>query len=62
MSKDLQEIKKRRDTVDNALGILLTAASLSNNRYLDALDDYVAGKITLEELDENVHKLKYLYG
>lgn len=61
MSIDIEEMKKRRDAVDTALGITLTAASMPNQRYLDALDDYVAGKITLEELDENVHNLKYLY-
>lgn len=61
MSIDIEEMKKRRDAVDTALGITLTAAPMPNQRYLDALDDYVAGKITLEELDENVHNLKYLY-
>ena len=33
-----------------------------NEKYLKALDDFVLGKITLEELDQKVHKLEYIYG
>lgn len=58
----LDEMKKRRKAVNNALGILLTAADLPNQKYLKALDDFVLGKITLEELDQKVHKLEYIYG
>ena len=53
----LDEMKKRRKAVNNALGILLTAADLPNQKY-----DFVLGKITLEELDQKVHKLEYIYG
>ena len=58
----LDEMKKRRKAVNNALGILLTATDLPNEKYLKALDDFVLGKITLEELDQKVHKLEYIYG
>ena len=57
----LDEMKKRRKAVNNALGILLTATDLPNEQYLKALDDFVLGKITLEELDQKVHKLEYIY-
>ena len=58
----LDEMKKRRKAVNNALWILLTATDLPNEKYLKALDDFVLGKITLEELDQKVHKLEYIYG
>lgn len=58
----LDEMKKRRKAVDNALGILLTAANMPNESYLNALDDFVVGKISLEELDRKVHKLEYIHG
>lgn len=61
MNKELNELIKRKNAVDNALGILLTAAKLPNNNYLNALDDFIAGKITIQELDERVHKLEFIY-
>lgn len=58
----LDEIQKRRKAVNNALGILLTAANMPNENYLNALDDFVMGKITIEELDQRVHQLEYIHG
>lgn len=37
----LDKIQKRRKAVNNALGILLTAANMPNENYLNALDDFV---------------------
>lgn len=37
----LDKIQKRRKAVNNALGILLTAANMANENYLNALDDFV---------------------
>lgn len=62
MNIELDEMMQRKEAVDNALGVLLTAAKLPNNNYLNALDEFIAGKITIDELDEKVHSLVYVYG
>lgn len=51
MNKELSDLITRKDAVDNALGVLLTAAKLPNNNCLNALDDFVAGKMSIQELD-----------
>lgn len=55
----LEELK-RRQSVDKALAILLTATDGVDKPFQDALDAYVAGEITLDELEARVDNLEFI--
>lgn len=50
----------RRKHVENALAITLSATNGPDDIFMDALDSYVSGVITLEELEAKVDKLEFL--
>lgn len=51
---------KRRASVEKALAIVLTATEGPNELFMEALDSYIFGKITLEELERRVDRFEYL--
>lgn len=51
---------KRRMSVDKALAIVLTATEGPNELFMEALDSYIFGKITLEELERRIDRFEYL--
>lgn len=57
---EFQAKLKRQQSVDKALAILLTATDGVNKPFQDALDEYVAGEITLDELEARVDNLEFL--
>ena len=63
LSETMEEFQaklKRQQSVDKALAILLTATDGVNKPFQDALDEYVAGEITLDELEARVDNLEFL--
>ena len=58
--EEFQAKLKRQQSVDKALAILLTATDGVNKPFQDALDEYVAGEITLDELEARVDNLEFL--
>ena len=58
--EEFQAKLKRQQSVDKALAILLTATDGVDKPFQDALDEYVAGKITLDELEARVDNLEFL--
>ena len=52
--------ENRRKSVENALAIVLTATEGPNDEFLEALDMYIFGELSLEQLEENVNKLEYI--
>ena len=58
--EEFQAKLKRQQSVDKALAIQLTATVCVNKPFQDALDDYVAGEITLDELEARVDNLEFL--
>lgn len=52
--------ENRRKSVENALAIVLTATEGTNDEFLEALDMYIFGELSLEQLEENVNKLEYI--
>ena len=58
--EEFQAKLKRQQSVDKALAILLTATDGVNTPFQDALDEYVAGQITLDELESRVDNLEFL--
>lgn len=51
---------KRRTSVEKALAIVLTATEGPNELFMEALDSYIFGQITLEELERRVDRFEYL--
>lgn len=51
---------ERRTSVEKALAIVMTATEGPNELFMEALDSYIFGKITLEELEQRVDRLEYL--
>lgn len=51
---------ERRKQVERALAITLTATGGPNELFINALESYISGEITLEELERNVDNLEYL--
>lgn len=60
MIKDPEMIKKRRKEVYSALGILLTDSKMPNNKFMAAVEEYIIGNITLEQLDKRTHELEFI--
>lgn len=58
--KDAEEWLKRQKIKKTMLTILTSACNMPPKAYLDALDEWVDGKLTLEELMENTEKGCYL--
>lgn len=51
---------ERRTSVEKALAIVLTATEGPNELFMEALDSYIFGKITLEELERRIDRFEYL--
>lgn len=52
--------EKRRKSVEKALAIVLSATNGPNERFMKVLEDYIEGKITLEEMEAGIDRLEYL--
>ena len=54
------EKEERRKSVARCLAILLTATEGPNELFMDALEGYIEGSISLEELEKRVDRLEYI--
>ena len=52
--------ENRRKSVENALAIVLTATEGPDEEFMKALDMYIFGELSLEQLEEKVDKLEYI--
>ena len=52
--------EKRRKSVERVMAILLTATNGPDERFMEVLDSYILGKITLEEMEIRVDRFEYL--
>lgn len=50
----------RRKNVENAMAIMLSATNGPDELFLEVLDSYIFGDITLEEMEERIDRLEYL--
>lgn len=57
-SIDFCEIRRKR--VERAMAIVLTATDGPDEIFMEALESYIAGEITMEELEVRVDRLEYL--
>ena len=62
MSDELLAMEQRRSAVAKSLAISCTAAQAPTKSFMKALDDFVVGTISLEELNENIDNMMYIEG
>ena len=56
----LDACEMRRKSVENAMAIMLTATQGPDDLFMDILDAYIFGKISLEEMECRIDRLEYL--
>ena len=56
----MDDTEKRRKSVERTMAIMLTATNGPDEVFMQVLENYINGQITLEEMEENVDQLKYL--
>ena len=49
----------RRKSVENAMAIMLSATNGPDELFMEVLDAYIFGKITLEEMEARIDRLEY---
>lgn len=57
---DIEACEARRKSVENAMAIMLSATNGPDEEFLEVLNSYIFGEITLEELEERIDRFKYL--
>ena len=57
----IADCEKRQKSVERALAIVFSATNGPDKTFMNALNDYIEGKITLSELEQNVDSLSYLH-
>lgn len=60
MESYLEECNARRKNVENAMAIIMSATNGPDELFLEVLDSYIFGKITLEEMEARIDRLEYL--
>ena len=61
MISDVSDAREeRRKSVQRCLAILLTATEGPNEQFMEALDAYIEGSISLSEMEKRVDLLEYI--
>lgn len=56
----IEACELRRKSVENAMAIMLSATNGPDELFLEVLDSYIFGKITLEEMEVRIDRFEYL--
>ncbi len=56
----VEACEKRRKSVEKAMAIILSATDGPNEEFVEALESYIFGKISLSELEAGIDRLEYL--
>ena len=57
---DVEACEERRKSVENAMAIMLSATNGADEAFLEVLESYILGQITLEELERRIDRFEYL--
>ena len=60
MCNEYIEACEKRKSVEKALAVVMTATNGPDEAFMDILDAYIFGKISLEEMETRIDKLEYL--
>ena len=53
---DVEACEARRKSVENAMAIILSATNGPDEAFLEVLNSYILGEITLEELEQKIDR------
>lgn len=56
----IEACEARRKSVENAIAIVCSATSGPDELFINVLDDYIYGKISLEEMEIRIDRFEYL--
>ena len=56
----IEECEARKKNVENAMAIMLSATNGPNELFMEVLDSYILGQITLKEMEERIDQFEYL--
>lgn len=57
---DVEACEARRKSAENAMAIMLSATNGPDEAFLEVLNSYICGEMTLEELEERIDRFEYL--
>ena len=57
---EVEACEARRKSVENAMAIMRSATNGPDELFLEVLDSYIFGKITLEEMEVRIDRFEYL--
>ena len=60
LADPIQAMEERRLSVQRCIAILLTATEGPNELFMDALEKYIDGSLSLAELEQRVDHLEYI--
>jgi len=58
--RDVETCEERRKSVENAMAIMLSATNGPDELFLEVLESYILGEITLEEMERRIDRFEYL--
>ena len=56
----VEACEARRKSVENAMAIMLSATNGPDELFLEVLNSYILGEITLEEMEDRIERFEYL--
>lgn len=57
---DLKACEARRKSVEKAMAIMLSATNGPDDLFMEVLDSYILGEISLEEIEQRIDRFEYL--
>lgn len=57
---EVEACEARRKSVENAMAIMLSATNGPDEVFLEVLNSYIFGEITLEEMEQRIDRFEYL--
>lgn len=57
---EVEACEARRKSVEKAMAIVLSASNGPDELFLEVLNSYIFGEITLEEMEERIDRFEYL--
>lgn len=58
--KYIADCEERRKSVEKAIAIVLSATKGPDEIFMKVLEEYISGKISLEDMEKRVNNLEYL--
>ena len=58
--KYIIDYERRKESVERALAILMSASAAPDENFMEVLNEYIDGRITLKDIERKVDRLEFL--